>query len=89
MPKTSAVIDVVSSNLEVKIMLEYSTYFGDPDSHAILFDELFWDEIAVTQVNAIAECTTTLANNLKKMSESYQKKRHQILDEIACRDVYS
>ena len=70
-------------------MLEYSTYFGDPDSHAILFDELFWDEIAVTQVNAIAECTTTLANNLKKMSESYQKKRHQILDEIACRDVYS
>jgi len=68
-------------------MFEYSAYFGDPDSRAILFDELFWDEIAVAQVNVIAECTTTLANDLKKMSESYQKKRHQILDAIACRDV--
>ena len=29
-PKTSTVIDVVSSNLKMQLMFEYSTYFSDP-----------------------------------------------------------
>ncbi len=64
-------------------MFELSNNFADEKSQELLFKEEFWEEIAISLVNAIIECTTSQAKHLTKMTTTFREMKKEILDYIA------
>ena len=87
-PKTSTVVNVVRSNLEVGIMLEYSKNFTEEADQATLFQEELWGKAPISYVNAVLECAASTEKELEKMQKKFRKMKEEILDFVATYDLY-
>ena len=89
LPKTSTVIEVLSSLQKVKDMLSYSHgYFDKEEDKLLLFDHTFWETVAISLVNATAECITGKRQEIKKMSRKYRLLKKDIIATIGKHDIY-
>lgn len=69
-------------------MLELSNNFTTKESQKLLFNVDFWEEVSITQVNAILECSAATNKEVASMVKRYRQKRNDIVFYVGSQDVY-